>query len=128
MHRTQLLAWSLALATAAACGNAGTGSPGGGDRPTIAATTDILADVVGNLVGDLATVDAIVPPGSSPHEYQPSAREAAKLREADAVVVNGAGFEEGLLPAIEGAEADVPRKTISNNCIPFRETRSIPEE
>ncbi|HEX6236682.1 MAG TPA: metal ABC transporter substrate-binding protein [Acidimicrobiales bacterium] len=105
MRRTPLLVLSLVPVVAAACGDTGTGSDGG-DRPTIAVTTDVLGDVVTNLVGDLAAVAVIVPPGSSPHEYQPSARQAAALREADAVVVNGAGFEEGLLPAVEGAEAD----------------------
>lgn len=106
MRRSPLLVLSLVLVVAAACGDTGTGSADGGDGPIIAVTTDVLGDVVTNLVGDLATVAVIVPPGSSPHEYQPSARQAVALREADAVVVNGAGFEEGLLPAVEGAEAD----------------------
>ena len=48
------------------------------------------------MVGDLATVDVLMPPNADPHEFRLSARQAADLREADVVVANGAGFEAGL--------------------------------
>jgi zinc/manganese transport system substrate-binding protein len=62
--------------------------------------------VVENLVGDLADVEVVMPAGSSPHEFQASPRQVAAMREADAMIVNGGGFEEGLGDAIEAAEAD----------------------
>jgi zinc/manganese transport system substrate-binding protein len=73
---------------------------------TVVVTTNILGDVVENLVGDRAAVEVIMPPGADPHDFAPSARQAASMREADLLVVNGLGFEEGLLSAIEGAEED----------------------
>jgi zinc/manganese transport system substrate-binding protein len=73
---------------------------------TVVVTTNILGDVVENLVGDRAEVEVIMPPGADPHDFAPSARQAASMREADLLVVNGLGFEEGLLSAIEGAEED----------------------
>lgn len=76
------------------------------DRPTIVVTTSILGDVVANLVGDLATVEIVMPNGASPHDFQPSAKQIAELRAADAVIANGAGFEEGLHDALESAKAD----------------------
>jgi zinc/manganese transport system substrate-binding protein len=47
-----------------------------------------------------------MPAGSSPHEFQASPRQVAAMREADAMIVNGGGFEEGLGDAIDAAEAD----------------------
>ena len=95
----------VAAVLAAGCGGDG-GSAGAEGRPTIVATTPVLGDVVAGLVGDEATVEVIMPAGTDPHEFQPSAREAAELREADLIVANGGGFEGGLGDAVEGAEAD----------------------
>jgi zinc/manganese transport system substrate-binding protein len=92
---------------AAGCGDDGSADAGsGGDTPTIAVTTSVLGDVVAQLTGDLAQVEVIMPPNADPHEFQPSAREAAELREADVVVANGAGFEAGLEDTLAGAEDD----------------------
>jgi zinc/manganese transport system substrate-binding protein len=88
-----------------ACGDDGDGS-GAADRPSIVVTTDILGDVVSSMVGDAAEVTVVMPSGASPHDFQASAQEAQLMREADLLVVNGGGFEEGLLDAIEAAEAD----------------------
>lgn len=69
-------------------------------------TTNILGDVVGELVGDAAEVTTIMAVGADPHDFQISAQQAAAFRDADLLVVNGAGFEEALLDVVEGAEAD----------------------
>jgi zinc/manganese transport system substrate-binding protein len=70
------------------------------------ATTSILGDVVSRVAGESATVEVLVPIGADPHSFQASASQAAALREADLVVVNGLGLEEGLNDVIAGAEAD----------------------
>ncbi len=107
MRRHPIIATAAAATLlATACGDEGSASGTSGDTPTIVVTTGILGDVVENLAGDLATVEVIMPAGADPHEFQPSAREAATLREADVVVANGAGFEAGLEDAIHGAEDD----------------------
>ena len=85
------------------CGDDGAPS---GARPSIVVSTSILGDVVSNLVGDEADVEVLMAPNVDPHDFAPSARQAASLREADVVVVNGAGFEAGLVDVIDGAEAD----------------------
>lgn len=104
-HR-RLLALVLAtLLVATACGDEDDAASGG-DRPTVAVTTTVLGDVVMRLVGDQADVVTIMPLGASPHDFQASAREAAVLVDADAIIVNGGGFEEGLLSVVDAAEAD----------------------
>lgn len=91
------------LAGLAACGVGGS-TNGGGAR--IVVTTGILGDVVGELVGDAAVVEVLMAPGANPHDFAPSAKQAAALRDADVVVVNGLGFEAGLLDTIEAAAQD----------------------
>ena len=85
------------------------GSSGGApadDRPTVVVTTNILGDVVENLVGDELRVVTIMAVGSDPHEFQASAQQVAQIGAADGLIVNGAGFEEGLLDVIESAAGD----------------------
>ena len=75
-------------------------------KPSIVVTTNILGDVVTNMVGDSFDVEVIMPPGSDPHDFQASAQQVAKMMEADLLVVNGANFEEGMLDVIEAAESE----------------------
>ena len=99
----------LAVVALAACGGDSTGAPtdaGDGDRPVVVATTTILGEVVGRLVGEQADVVVILPLGASPHEFQASARQVAAIGDAAAVVANGAGFEEGLASVLEAAAGD----------------------
>lgn len=74
-----------------------------GDVPTIAVTTNVLGDVVEAVVGDAAEVITIMPVGADPHDFQASAQEVVAINDADALIVNGADFEEGLLDVIDGA-------------------------
>jgi zinc/manganese transport system substrate-binding protein len=114
----------LAVAAAAllltACGAAGEGDetatdadPGLEDGEVeetddllVVATTSILGDLVENLLGDDGEVEVVMPPGADPHGFEPSAADAAMLREADLVVANGLALEENLLSALESAEED----------------------
>lgn len=105
---TALPAAGLLLAALSGCGDDddGESSSAGGDRPTVVVTTNILGDVVGDLVGDEADVTVLMPAGADPHDFQLSARQAAELREADVLITNGADFEEGMLDSLETAESD----------------------
>jgi zinc/manganese transport system substrate-binding protein len=125
-HASRRLLATMAVVglVAAACGTTAEPDPsadeGAGDETTdqvevatgptsdllVVATTSILGDVVGNLVGDDGTVEVIMQPGADPHGFQPSASDAAMLREADLVVANGLQLEESLLSALEAAEEE----------------------
>jgi zinc/manganese transport system substrate-binding protein len=99
---------ALALVLAG-CGGGDTAAvsvPGECGSPHVVVTTTILGDIAGNVVGDRGRVEVLMPVGADPHSFQPSASEAAALREADVVVVNGLGLEEGLQDLVEAAEAD----------------------
>ncbi|MEO7427994.1 MAG: metal ABC transporter substrate-binding protein [Acidimicrobiales bacterium] len=93
------------MLTVTACGSGG-GAVTGGTGPRVVVTTSILGDVVRNLVGGAADVQVVMPPGSNPHDFAPSARQAAELRDADVVVINGLGFESALLDTVRAAKHD----------------------
>jgi zinc/manganese transport system substrate-binding protein len=101
-----IAAAALPLLLLAACGDDDGSASASGGRPQVVVTTNVLGDVVSDLVGGQADVEVIMPPGSTPHEFQASARQAAAMRDADVLITNGAGFEEGLHDAIEAAEQD----------------------
>jgi zinc/manganese transport system substrate-binding protein len=95
------LASTLALA---ACGDDDTETGAGEGRPEIVVTTNILGDLVREVVGEAANVDVVMPLGADPHEFSVSTRQAEEMVEADLLVVNGSGFEAGLAGVIDRAE------------------------
>ncbi|RBY86909.1 zinc ABC transporter substrate-binding protein AztC [Blastococcus sp. TF02A-26] len=99
------VAGALAGALLAAAALAGCTSDDDG-RPLVVVTTNVLGDVVGELVGDQAEVLTLMPPGADPHSFEVSAQEAARMREADLLVANGLGLEEGVARHVEAARED----------------------
>jgi zinc/manganese transport system substrate-binding protein len=91
-----------ASAEGAADGGGGAGSDG--ERPTIVVTTTILGDIVQNVAGEEAEVEVLLPRGADPHEASLSARQAEDMTDADLLVTNGAGFEEGMASVIASVE------------------------
>ncbi len=72
-------------------------------RPLVVATTTIAGDLAAHVVGHEARVEVLMPVGADPHDFQPSARQAASLRDAVLVVSSGLGLEAGLADALEAA-------------------------
>ncbi|WP_433677114.1 zinc ABC transporter substrate-binding protein AztC [Microbacterium gorillae] len=83
----------------------GCSSPAAEDRPRIVVTTNILGDVVRNLVQDEAEVVVLMKPNADPHSFEISAQEAKLLHDAQLVVSNGLGLEEGLQRNLDDSTA-----------------------
>lgn len=104
------------LTAAAACALAATACTGGDEPaevaadsgvPTIVVTTNIWADVVENVTcNGLVQVEALMPPGSDPHTFEPSLRDRADMAEASMVVANGLDLEESLEDTLDAVAAD----------------------
>ena len=71
------------------------------DRPTVYVTTNILGDVVREIAGDQLAVVDLMAPGADPHSFELSAQQAAGMREAELIVTNGLGLEEGLAQHVD---------------------------
>ena len=102
MHRGS----ALVVAAALAFGLAGCAAADGSERPTVVVTTNILGDVVEELSAGRVDVVTLMVPGADPHSFELSAPQAAQLRDADLIVSNGLGLEEGLTQHVEAATAD----------------------
>ncbi|WP_162426212.1 metal ABC transporter solute-binding protein, Zn/Mn family [Pontibacter pudoricolor] len=64
-----------------------------GRKMYVVTTTGILADAVKNIVGDAATVDAIMGSGVDPHLYKATQGDLQKLTDADLIIYNGLHLE-----------------------------------
>lgn len=106
-----LIAVATCLLLLTACGSGG--STAGAPRPSpsdgsihVVATTSIIGDVVGEVLGDEHTLDVLMGPGADPHAVEISAQQARQMRDGDLLVVNGLQLEQGLIDAIEAAEQE----------------------
>ncbi|KNC17221.1 ABC transporter substrate-binding protein [Arthrobacter sp. RIT-PI-e] len=95
----------LALASVVVLGVTACSSEGS-EEPVIVVTTNILGDVVQNVVGGEADVRVLMQPDADPHSFEISAQEGAMMRAADLIVTNGLGLEEGLQQHIDSADAE----------------------
>ncbi|MCC6434500.1 MAG: zinc ABC transporter substrate-binding protein [Acidimicrobiales bacterium] len=105
------------LSLLAACGGDGGGSSGsGGERPTVVVTYAVLGAVVSEVVGDRGEVVVLMPNGTDPHEWSPSAKDVEAMRSADLIVANGLGLESNLQdPLAEAEEAGVAVFTVADH-------------
>ena len=62
-------------------------------KPHIVTTIGMLADAAINIVGDSATVEALMGPGVDPHLYKATQGDLKLLTEADIVIYNGLHLE-----------------------------------
>jgi zinc/manganese transport system substrate-binding protein len=97
MNRSAALLAALVLLALSACGAV---AP---REPSVVVTTNILGDVVRNVVGDQATVTVLMGPDADPHSFGVSAQQAAALERASLVVHNGLGLEEGVQRHVDAA-------------------------
>jgi zinc/manganese transport system substrate-binding protein len=103
-RRSQVVAL---VATALTAAGVLTGcSPAGDHAGTVVVTTNILGDVVQNIAGDEVEVTVLMGANADPHSFGISAKQAAALQDADLVVYNGLGLEEGVLRTVDAAATD----------------------
>lgn len=96
---------------------------GGGGRPSVVVTTNILGDITRNIVGDEAEVTVLMEAGADPHSFGVSARQAARIEQADLVVYNGLGLEENVLRHVDAArEAGVATFAVGDAVDPLTYT------
>jgi zinc/manganese transport system substrate-binding protein len=108
----------VVLALIAGC--AGTGANQSAEH-RIVVTTNILGDVVRNIVGETADVRVLMKPNADPHSFAISAQEAAAITSADLLVYNGLGLEESLQRHVDSAaDNGVPTLPVGERVDPIR--------
>ena len=63
------------------------------EKITVVASFYPLYEFASRVVGDRAEVSSLVPGGLEPHDWEPTAEDVSRVRVADVLVINGAGFE-----------------------------------
>ncbi|MBP3951674.1 ZinT/AdcA family metal-binding protein [Bacillus sp. YZJH907-2] len=118
-----VMSLSIMILTIAACGNVDTNSSGGNGHLQeeteplhIYTTVYPLQFFAEQIAGDEALVESILPPGSNPHNYEPTTEDIVELAESDAFIYIGAGLEpyaESISESIKSE--DVKIVAASNN-------------
>lgn len=82
---------ALTTALAACSGDSG---PQDTDHPVVVASTDVWASVASAVAGDNADVTALFDmPGGDPHEFEPTNADAARVLDANVIVMNGGHYD-----------------------------------
>ncbi|GAA2135725.1 zinc ABC transporter substrate-binding protein AztC [Glycomyces algeriensis] len=90
------------------------------ERSGIVVTTNLLGDITRSIVGDEAEVTVLMGANADPHSFGVSAQQAASLEQAELLVHNGLGLEEGVLGHVEAAVASgVPDLAVGEHVDPI---------
>ena len=71
----------------------------------VVATNTVLADLAGNVGGELVSLTSLVPAGADVHTFQTTPSHSITIAEADLVISNGAGLDDFLIPVLTNARA-----------------------
>lgn len=93
----------------AACSN-DEGSDNNADDGKLSIVTTFypIYDFTQNVVGDEGDVELLIPAGTEPHDFEPSAQQIAKTQDADAFVYHDDNMETWVTDTIEGWEDGNP--------------------
>ncbi|BAS26539.1 metal ABC transporter substrate-binding protein [Limnochorda pilosa] len=97
---------AVALAAALVLGGLLAGGPtpaSAGPVLQVVTTLPPIADLVARVGGERVEVSSLLPPGASPHAYEPRPLDVRRLSRADLVMLVGAGLDEWMEPLLETA-------------------------
>jgi ABC-type Zn uptake system ZnuABC Zn-binding protein ZnuA len=95
-----LVAGAALVASAALAACSGRPAAGTATKPVAVATIAPLGDLVRSVAGPGWTVRTVIPPGTSPHVFEPEPSDLRKLVDARLVVVAGAGYDDWMRRAL----------------------------
>ncbi|WP_101698060.1 metal ABC transporter substrate-binding protein [Clostridium minihomine] len=85
----------------------GTASEAAGQKLNVYTSFYTMYDFAGKIGGDKITVTNLVPPGTEPHDWEPTPNDIVGLEKADVFVYNGAGMEhwvDGVLNSLQNKD------------------------
>lgn len=95
----------LAVFTLTACGQTKeTEKSGKDDTIKVVTTFYPMYDFAKNVVGDAGDVELLIPAGTEPHDYEPSAKDIAKITDADVFVYNSGELETWVKDVLENVD------------------------
>jgi len=94
---------AVALLVLGGCHGKPASSGAAPSKLTVMASIAPLADFARNVGGDLVDVQMVVPPGASPHTFEPNPAQLRALSDARVFVMNGIGLEPWADDLVQGA-------------------------
>jgi zinc transport system substrate-binding protein len=118
-----LLALALAIVFLVGCGRESSSS-----KPQIIVSLYPLQDFAQKIGGNLVEVKNIVPPGTEPHDFDPSPQDMIKLNKADLFLYNGAGLETWVNHAIPNIDQTHTFVVNTSKKIPLKKAGNTTEK
>ncbi|MCH5585008.1 zinc ABC transporter substrate-binding protein [Shimazuella sp. AN120528] len=117
-----LLAFALVFVLLVGCGRESRSS-----KPQIIVSLYPLQDFAQKIGGNLVEVTNIVPPGTEPHDFDPSPQDMIKLNKADLFLYNGAGLEAWVNHAIPNIDQTHTLVVNTSAKIPLKKAKDLKE-
>jgi len=92
------------LMVGAACGGTSSSPSASTSSYRVVATTSVFADLARLALGDAVQIDSIVPAGIDVHTFEPAPSDAAKIAQADLILMNGLGLDDWVGSLIDAAQ------------------------
>lgn len=97
----QILSVSLLMLVLVACGNEATKEP---KQLTVVTSFYPMYDFSKNIVGESGEVSVLIDGATEPHDYEPSAKDIAKIQDADVFVYNSKEMETWVPAVLENID------------------------
>lgn len=125
----RMLAGVLVMVLGAACTSSPAGAwnddddeaiPAADDRPVVATTFTVLADMTARIGGDRIRVESLTGPGADVHQFEPTAGDLRRVEGADLVVSNGLGLDTWLMRFLDGTSVPHVEAAADADTVPIR--------
>ena len=97
----------------------------GAEPVKLVASFSIIADMISQVTDDRVEIDTIVGPDADAHIYTPTVKDAITVAQADAIFVNGFGFETWIQTLIENSGSTAQIFIVTKNITPLYVNGSV---
>ena len=94
----------LVMLLLSACGNTKGTTEKSEDKIKVVTTFYPMYDFTKNIVGNLGDVEMLIPSGTEPHDYEPSAKDIAKITDSNVFVYNSLELEIWVKDVLENVD------------------------
>lgn len=114
-----MLVASLLIFLIAGCGSSVSKTKEDPNKVSIVTTLYPLQDFANKIGGKYVSVTNLVPTGTEPHDFEPSAKDLANLSHADIFVYNGSGLEAWVDKAISNLDQSKTKVVSTSEGLPL---------
>lgn len=95
-------------------------NPAANGKPSVVATSTIIADLTNRVAGDEIQLKGILKPGADPHVYEPVPADSQALEKAKLILYNGYNLEPGLIKLMNASGVKVRKVAVGEAAKPLQ--------